>query len=236
MPGPTLLLANQPAKTLQAQSLKSQGANGLIQSQYERVFILDWDDTILPNCWLAKMGFSCEKKEERKEKDADVLKKLDQLSELVMHFLDTILPLGKIVIVTNALDGWVRSSCEEFLPKLVPYLEQVEIISARSMFQKQHPNAPIIWKANAFAKAMEILQDATTKQVFSFGDSSHEREALRLVTGMMNNVVTKSVKFVESPSIDQMIKQYELMNNFITNLCEHKTNLDLVLTPEMLRE
>ena len=45
-----------------------------------------------------------------------------------------------------------------------------------------------------------------------------------------SNVYTKSVKFVEHPSPDQLRRQLELVAKSLIALCEHAGDLDLMLT------
>jgi len=42
--------------------------------------------------------------------------------------------LGKVVIVTNAMEPWVDTSCRNFLPSLLPIVSQLPVIYARSIY------------------------------------------------------------------------------------------------------
>lgn len=42
--------------------------------------------------------------------------------------------MGKVIIVTNAMEPWVETSCRNFLPALVPIVSQIPVIYARSIF------------------------------------------------------------------------------------------------------
>lgn len=46
---------------------------------------------------------------------------------------------GKTFIITNAAEGWVEYSAQRYLPSLVPILEKIPIISARSRYQPHFP-------------------------------------------------------------------------------------------------
>ncbi len=72
------------------------------------------------------------------------------------------------------------------------------------------------------------------KNVLSFGDSVHERHAVHKVTAALRNVHTKSVKFVERPSVEQLKRQVDLVHSCIHDITSHKGDLDLMLTIQLL--
>lgn len=46
---------------------------------------------------------------------------------------------GKTYIVTNAAEGWVELSARRFMPKVNAELKDIEIISARTRYEKLYP-------------------------------------------------------------------------------------------------
>ena len=72
------------------------------------------------------------------------------------------------------------------------------------------------------------------KNIISFGDSVHERHAVHKVTSTLRNVHTKSVKFVERPSVEQLKRQVDLVHSCIHDITSHKGDLDLMLTIQLL--
>ena len=64
----------------------------------------------------------------------------------------------------------------------------------------------------------------------------HERDAVIRAAAQWeksHNVVTKSIKFVERPSADQLRRQVELVESVFDNIFRHEGNLDLMLTIQM---
>jgi hypothetical protein len=43
--------------------------------------------------------------------------------------------MGKVIIVTNAMEPWVETSCRNFLPTLMPYVQDIPVLYARSIFE-----------------------------------------------------------------------------------------------------
>lgn len=58
---------------------------------------------------------------------------------------------GQVLIITNAAEGWVELSAQRFMPKTAKVLRKdIEIISARTKFEKLFPREYQEWKTRAF--------------------------------------------------------------------------------------
>ncbi|RLN50022.1 hypothetical protein BBJ29_002953 [Phytophthora kernoviae] len=212
------------------------------------IIILDWDDTILPNTHLAKLGFSSE--EIPFEVPEDSRENLAELSNEVENFLNACLKVGTCFIVTNGLHGWVERSCQRFLPNVVPLLAEMTIISARSNFESVYPDRPIEWKIAVYrdllvkrgltyelpTESHGVYQEHRgPQQVIALGDSQVDRCAIQYVARRTPNTMLKSIKFLDNPSMTQLQKQLHLMGGFIVQLSAHDETLDLELSNEMLQ-
>jgi len=91
------------------------------------------------------------------------------------------------------------------------------------------PDSPVKWKFCAFQEKL-FSENKSPKNVISFGDSHVEREAVRAVTRGLPNTKTKSVKFAEKPSMEQLRRQLELVTNCFQYIFGHEGDLDLQLT------
>jgi hypothetical protein len=192
------------------------------------VIIFDWDDTLLASSFLHQKGYRLDN---TLPADEEVDTQLKQLEASVCNVLTLAMKYGDVHIVTNAETGWVQLSAQKFIPGVVPLLSKVTVISARSTFESQHPDAPLKWKFHAFQERVAHLHELkSNKHVISFGDSHVEREAVRAVTRGMTNTRTKSVKFAERPSMEQLRRQIELVTNCFGYIYTHDGDLDLMLT------
>lgn len=209
------------------------------------IFVLDWDDTLLPNTHLALLGFVDESREFVLSEQT--LAGLEKVTDQVACFLTSCLSLGSCHIVTNAEEGWVQRSCQRFMPRLLPLLDRAQIISARSRYQSMFPHTPVEWKIAAFTELLKtevaqaksdvssVVSSVAARQIFSIGDATTDRQAIQYVAKRAPQVQLKSVKFLENPTMFQLERQLCLMCNFLPQLATHKDNLDLVLSPSMLR-
>jgi len=194
------------------------------------VVLFDYDDTLLASSFLSGKGYRLDSDATASDVDAG----LKELEQSVIAVLTLALRFGHVHIVTNAETGWVQLSAQKFMPGLVPLLNKVKVISARSTFESVHPEAPVKWKYCAFQETLNNvfggMESKVAKNVISFGDSHVEREAVRAVTRGYPNVKTKSVKFAERPSMEQLRRQIELVTNCFNYIYLHDGDLDLQLT------
>lgn len=67
----------------------------------------------------------------------------------VIALLNRASEFGTCVIITNAETGWVELSCKKFMPRVVPMLARLKVLSARSTFETFYPDSPTDWKVRA---------------------------------------------------------------------------------------
>jgi len=195
----------------------------------ETVIIFDWDDTLLASSFLSNKGYRLDS---TLEKTPEIDSQLKDLEQSVCTVLNLALSYGHVHIITNAETGWVQLSAQKFIPGVVPLLSKVKVISARSTYEGMFPESPLKWKFYAFQEKLSksFSEMKTEKNIISFGDSHVEREAVRAVTRGLPNTRTKSVKFAERPSMEQLRRQIELVTNCFQYIHSHDGDLDLQLT------
>jgi len=129
--------AIQRVKPSIKQSIESMASTGS-QKEYfkpeQTIILFDWDDTLCPSNWIREnrptLSFF---------KPAPTDEKFRPLRELQKHVeavLKLSLKMGKVVIVTNAMEPWVETSCRNFLPLLMPIVVDIPVIYARSIFDQ----------------------------------------------------------------------------------------------------
>jgi len=170
----------------------------------------------------------------------EIRAQLAKHAESVVRLLRRAQSFGSVIIITNAEDGWVELSAKRFMPSVLDALKDVRVLSARSTYEKHDPR-PTHWKVRAFRTEIDTRfsgcssdAESLQKNVLSFGDSIHEREALRACTRTMVRTMTKSVKFVDRPSLEQLKRQVDLVFSCFDDIVRHKGDLDLMLTIQLL--
>lgn len=235
---------------------------------------------------------------------------MEQLEAAVIHILQEALRFGRVVVITNAEAGWVELSGRRFLPRVVAFLaaHDIKIVSARTSFESDFPDAPSSWKMAAFSQEVagmcpfreedegeeegpgEVMKDedggsskkmryATSSKrcrklgkghgdnnnnmgkddghqeegrrkstrratdmedeeeeeeeqmlnVLVLGDSMSERDAAHALSTRLPNSRVKTVKFVERPSIDQLMRQVQLVAQSLPDLATYASSFDVDL-------
>lgn len=200
------------------------------------VLIFDWDDTLLCSSWLASHGYRLDYPE-RLPADASAV--LSALAKAVIRLLnDAKDAADEVMIITNAETGWVELSAAKFMPEVLEVLKDIPVLSARSTFEPKYPDNPLDWKLAAFAQEVDrFVKQAGTdvkKHVISIGDSVHERSALMAAMESVHDGVCKSIKFVERPTVDQLMRQVDIMRSCVRSVVADKDSMDLMLSIQLL--
>jgi hypothetical protein len=158
-------------------------------SPEQAVILFDWDDTLCPTHWIRDNFQSLLKPA---PDEAWAQKPLRELEAEVLKLMDLAMELGRVVIVTNALEPWVTTSCKNFLPGLLPLVETTRVVYARSIYTSygidkpeerpkvsarlvqsgfsssaaplSNPAAPRLWKENAFHICLNDLHSEYERQ------------------------------------------------------------------------
>ena len=182
---------------------------------FNTILIFDWDDTLFPTSWLQ----SNEIRQGNITKDVAI--QLEDLDNICIQFLKHAQNLGRIVIVTNSINDWVKISSKLFMTRVHDFISEIDVISARSKFR----NLPI---KECKVQTFKELIDDDILNILSFGDTSNDRDALFLATKDQTGIYSKSVKFLQTPTIDELKTQLILLTDSIDKLWENNKNLDLV--------
>lgn len=199
-------------------------------SPEETLIIFDWDDTVMPSSWVEGLRTGEDESSEVLVSQ-DQKEQLEDLARLATETLGLAQQLGTVLLVTNAQQGWVELSYQRYMPTLLPALASVRIMSARTRFETEQVSSPFEWKHRAFlCEIGRVFRDKSRRRnILSFGDSGHEREALIKSTANMHNTRTKSVKFLDRPGVHELGKQHAVMVKCLKQIVHHDGNLDLCL-------
>merc|ERR1719422_111068 len=91
--------------------------------------------------------------------------------------LELAMQLGHTFIITNSTDGWVENSAAKWVPDLLPVLQKVHVIYARTKYEPQFPGEYNKWKTQAFLEVQKQFDSQIITNLISIGDSNLEMEA-----------------------------------------------------------
>jgi hypothetical protein len=207
------------------QSLPREGVCTAGKVSAHPLIVFDWDDTLVCSTYL-QYNYPKGAIQDLPEPDRQIVQ---ALQKACMNLLSTALSLGQTYIITNASDGWVETCARTWLPSVVPLLEKVQVVSARSRFEAQFPNAAKRWKEEMFLEIKRQLNSKTINLV-CMGDSECEMEAAQVMGRQYPQSAIKLIKFAEFPSPLQLLKQQELVIEEFQHIVSHTHNLRVELT------
>lgn len=193
-------------------------------SETNTITIFDWDDTLFPTTYLMqKIGNSMESLSfSLKEKS-----KIKELEIKIVKLLTKALEKGIVFIITNSCKGWVERCIKLYYPKLSPLLDDINIISARELYEKEFPDNKEMWKNKTCIELSKYLKidNSIKTNIICFGDSNLEINSAQAFANEFINYTLKTVKFLENPDLFQLFKQiylielqFKIIYNFPKNL------------------
>jgi len=191
-----------------------------------RLMVLDYDDTLCPSSWISAAP---ERVHAATDADAECLRRLEDGIEALLQRAEAL--NCKVVIITNADEDWVRFSSQQFLPRIVPLLQNLRVVSARR-YEHLYPGRSVCWKAAAFthvAKAFFHGEDPSgtrPREIVSIGDSNDERLAVRAAAAPLD-ATAKAIKLVDAPSLDTVACQLVAVTAALPFLAAAKTSVDV---------
>lgn len=193
------------------------------------LIVFDWDDTIMCTSFMIRENITV-------TGDAVHVHKfwpdLDRLSKTVIDLINDAHNHGEVVIITAAEEGWVQLSAQKFMPELVPVIKNLRVISARTAYEKKFPGDPYKWKYGS----MKDLVDSKKYPMYSrtnlvsFGDSLAERQCTIDIAKITLGMHSKTVKFSEKSTIQELTRQLDLIRSSLKYIVEFDSSLDLQLT------
>lgn len=144
------------------------------------------------------------------------------IEEIVLDMFNKINSFGTIVIISNSDKKWIMKTAKLFMPKLHNYINlNVPCFSAKNQFQDCYPNEPILWKAQVMRRIIKDFYDMSSKhnkKIISIGDSIVENIAFRSIIKLLQLKNVEIIKFIETPTINQLRSQLIKLNSEIENI------------------
>lgn len=192
----------------------------------DSIFIFDWDDTLMCTTFLTPNGTYDELDLKLTETQIENMKILD---ESAFKLLFSTIILGDTYVVTNATMSWVQYSAEKFYPKVNTLLKKIKILSARELYEKAFPMNNKRWKICTFLDIKKSYHGIKDINIICVGDSNLEMHAANALAAEFEKSYLKTIKFRESPKLEELIKQINLIVNNLKKIYEEKKNLTITV-------
>lgn len=198
----------------------------------QTIIVYDWDDTLCPSAWV-RLNVRFDRRGKVITKlDDEALAQLTALADQVVALLRASRTMGKVVIVTNARRPWVNTSCNALLPSVAKELENIDLIYAMELLNKDeqdyvaNPLMLIESKARAMKAAVATFysryKSQSWKNMVSIGDAQYEHTAIRMVAGdrptLGKKCRTKTIKLIEGPTTAVISNQLSVLESWLANI------------------
>jgi len=190
------------------------------------IFVFDWDDTLFFTTHLnpsSKGSFFYASESEKNF--------MSRIEYYVSEILKKALNKGEVFIITNSEEGWVQQCAEFYYPNLISILEKINIISARSLYQKNYPLEPLMWKIKAFDDLRKKFnfEKCVVSNIICLGDNNYEIIAAKKLGEEFkkNNCLIKTIKLREKPDLKELIKQIILIDNNLLRIYNYPKSLNI---------
>lgn len=202
------------------------------EKQFKTLFVFDWDDTLFCSSFIFPGGTANNDKRITQRDMAQIV----NLDNIVFSILSKSLDLGEVCIVTNASCGWVEFASNRFYKKSSELISKIKIVSARNKNEKTIPGIPKAWKVETFLQNFEEVKFFGILNLISVGDSIIEMEAAKKLSSTMRNCVLKTVKMQETPTLKDLIKQLELIDNKLDKIYSTARNMTIRVEKKKIEE
>lgn len=116
------------------------------------------------------------------------------------------------------------------MPKTARVLRKdIEIISARTKFEKQFPRDYQEWKIRAFLECTDKLEMQAVTNLIALGDNVFEIQAAHKLYQEFQSAFIKTIKFRSAPSPGELTKQIKLVLEQFNHICHSPKNLTVRL-------
>eukprot|EP00928_Gymnodinium_smaydae_P087899 TRINITY_DN72086_c0_g1_i1.p1 TRINITY_DN72086_c0_g1~~TRINITY_DN72086_c0_g1_i1.p1 ORF type:complete len:406 (-),score=84.99 TRINITY_DN72086_c0_g1_i1:18-1103(-) len=208
LPDPSWLEATQSTSSFSKPTHAVKKADSMRDSQAayinaaQTLIVFDWDDTLFPTAHILRkrcdLMRSLQSQGIAEEDISDLETQLGKLRTAVEELLFRAHGCGRVVIVTLSREGWVKASCERFIPGLEETIQAlgIKIIYAglgheeeNARFEESKENrtwhfaklkADAIW--DEASELYSQYEGQSWKNILSIGDSNFERVGTKITT------------------------------------------------------
>lgn len=194
-----------------------------VKSSNKTVVMFDWDDTWFATTHILNAKIDMTQINDIKDiSDEKTREHIIDIEKMMIGILEKYKESAKFYIVTNASMTWITLCliCYPNLAKIVG--EKVQILSAKDRYAECFPEDFVKWKHFLYT---EIVHYENADHIIGFGDSIVDREAIKLLK--KSDIMVKSIKLVDKPTSEQIVKQITLLVNCFDYIYSQKEDLDL---------
>ena len=199
--GPTISLNKEENTNMQNSHIPAKNIKNL---KNQTVFILDWDDTLMCTYFISLKihGLSVEEQNI-----------VSNLGKVVTKFLKECSKYGKVIIMTNSCEDWMRKTAENYLKIKPETFDNIQIISTRDKYLKKGI-AKKNWKEIELKDLINKYGDKIENLICA-SDSDKDIDVFKNISNIKKDINISTIKFKKKPSPLILKKEIEYLNKYL---------------------
>lgn len=187
--------------------------------EYPSLILLDFDDTLFPTTWFQSKSETAYTEEELN----DINDYLRTVNTFISSLKTKTAIEDDIIIFTNAESDWVKFAFDQIRVAIPEQLRNCPVISAR-----EYSVGTRLTVDYYKSYALRVYHDEFDifNHIISIGDSIYERDAVINLKSHKKHLRIKTIKFVERPTIRQLINQLKYMTDYFDMIYKASVDLD----------
>ena len=204
--------------TLSSEPFSSKAQKDLIgNSTKETLFILDWDDTLMCTSFIRS------KSQPLSKEDQSLISKLGYI---VSAFISHCQKYGKVIILTNSSENWVKRTASENLGIVDLFNKKIKIFSTRDNYYKKGIDIKY-WKEMALDEIFNKRENKIENLICA-SDSEKDINTFKNFIQKHRNVNISTINFKRTPDPLIMIKEIKYLINCIGKIIGTNKNYFLM--------
>ena len=209
--GPTISISNKEDESYHSKEKKVE------KIKKETIFLFDWDDTLMCTHFINL-------KNQNLTEDEQYI--VNNLGKVVWKFLKKCSEYGKIIIMTNSSEEWMKKTAFNFLKINEKMFENIKIISTRDKYLKKGIEKKK-WKEIALNELLLKYGDKIENLICA-SDSEKDIEVFKNISKENKEINISTIKFKSKPSPLIMIKEIKYLSNFLYETIGSNKNYYLI--------
>jgi hypothetical protein len=209
--GPTISISNKDDESYHSKE------NKVPKIKKETIFLFDWDDTLMCTHFINL-------KNQNLTEDEQYI--VNNLGKVVWKFLKKCSEYGKIIIMTNSSEEWMKKTAVNFLKINEKMFENIKIISTRDKYLKKGIEKKK-WKEIALNELLLKYGDKIENLICA-SDSEKDIEVFKNISKENKEINISTIKFKSKPSPLIMIKEIKYLSNFLYETIGSNKNYYLI--------
>ena len=202
--GPTISLNKEENANMQNSYIPPKNIKNL---KNQTVFILDWDDTLMCTYFISLKTHGLSEEEQNI---------VSNLGKVVTKFLKECSKYGKVIIMTNSCEDWMRKTAENYLKIKPETFDNIQIISTRDKYLKKGIDKKN-WKDIEIKDLLKKYGDKI-KNLICASDSDKDIDVFKNISNIKKDINISTIKFKKKPSPLTLKKEIEYLNKYLSEI------------------